>query len=151
MTLKNDGDEQGQESYEYERDVTPRICMPWHPRYLKGDFSIMLRRNVGRGAVLERLEVRWWLVSAILKVLMEYHHWYKQDKRLFDVALSDQRNIFAEPSASQQEERVRQQCSEMLAEGAAFNLADHLRNGQDDDGKLQDCLLYTSPSPRDRG
>ena len=81
LTLKYDGDEQGRESYEYERDVTPRICMPWHPRYLKGDFSIMLRRNVGRGAVLEGLEVRWWLVSAILKVLMEYHHWYKQGRR----------------------------------------------------------------------
>ena len=45
--------------------------------------------------VLEGLEVRWWLVSAILKVLMEYHHWYKKDRRLFDVALGDQRNVFA--------------------------------------------------------
>ena len=55
------------------------------------------------------------------------------------MALGDQRNVFAELPASQQEERVRQQCSEMLAEGAAFNLADHLRNRQDDDGKLQDA------------
>ena len=36
--------------------VTPRVRMPWHPKFLKGVYTLMLRRNLGRGCVLEGLE-----------------------------------------------------------------------------------------------
>ena len=39
--------------------VTPRMRMPWHPKFLKGVYTLMLRRNLGRGRVLEGLELRW--------------------------------------------------------------------------------------------
>ena len=71
VKLLYDDECEGQQGLENMHHVTPRICMPWHPKYLKGEFSIMLRRNVGRGVVLEGLEVRWWLVSALLRVLMQ--------------------------------------------------------------------------------
>ena len=42
---------------EQKQQVEPRVRMPWEPRFLKGQFAIMLRRNVGRhGDVLEGLE-----------------------------------------------------------------------------------------------
>ena len=66
LRYDTDGDEVS-EGWEEMRHVTPRVCMPWHPKFLRGDFSILLRRNVGRGVVMEGLEVRWWLVSALLK------------------------------------------------------------------------------------
>ena len=75
LLLKYDGEDDGVQSLEYERDVTPRICMPWHPRYLKGDFSIMLRRNVGHGKLIEGLEVRWGLVVRVLQALTRLGFW----------------------------------------------------------------------------
>ena len=38
--------------------LTPRVRMPWHPNFLKGVYTLMLRRNIGRGRVLEGLELR---------------------------------------------------------------------------------------------
>ena len=38
--------------------VTPRVRMPWPPKFLKGVYTLMLRRNFGRGRVLEGLELR---------------------------------------------------------------------------------------------
>ena len=52
---------------EWQKDVVPRARMPWHPKYLKGDFSIMLRRSMKPGVMLEGLEVRWGLVSELLQ------------------------------------------------------------------------------------
>ena len=94
---------------------------------------------MGRGVVLEGLEVRWWLVSAILKVLMRHHKWYREDKRLFDVALGDHASIFAEPTDSQQEARVRQHRADVLSEGEAFSLAEAMPNvPRDEHGNLCD-------------
>ena len=47
VKLLYDDDGEGQEGWENMHHVTPRICMPWHPKYLKGEFSIMLRRQNG--------------------------------------------------------------------------------------------------------
>ena len=47
--------------------LLPRVRMPWHPRFLKGVYTLMLRRNLGRGRVLEGLELRWGLVSNITR------------------------------------------------------------------------------------
>ena len=122
LLLQYDGTGEVQQGWEETRHVTPRICMPSHPRFLKGEFSIMLRRNVGRGVVLEGLEVRWWLVSALLRVLMRYHKWYRRDRRLFDVAFGSEEALFGEPAATQQEARVREQCQALLLEGGAEKL-----------------------------
>ena len=89
LYLEYDGKSEGLFGWESMDHVRPRVCMPWHPKFLKGDFSIMLRRNVGQGVVMEGPEVRWWVVSALLKVLMRYHKWYREDRRLFDVALQE--------------------------------------------------------------
>ena len=35
--------------------VQPRVRMPWNPKFLKGVYALMLRRNIGRGRVLEGL------------------------------------------------------------------------------------------------
>ena len=55
----------------------------------------MLRRNIGRGEVIEGIQVRWWLVAQILQALTEWgpyrldgsegpmHKYY--DPRLFDM------------------------------------------------------------------
>ena len=43
--------------------VTPRVTMPWHPRFLKGQTKILLRRNLRGGKKFEGIEVRWRLVS----------------------------------------------------------------------------------------
>ena len=53
--------------------VSPRLRMPWHPRFLKGQTTIMLRRNLGRGRKLEGLEVRWGLVARCLRALSLIH------------------------------------------------------------------------------
>ena len=42
--------------------VSPRVTMPWNPRFLKGQTKILLRRNMRGGKKLEGLEVRWRLV-----------------------------------------------------------------------------------------
>ncbi len=76
--------------------VQPRVRMPWHPKFLKGVYTLMLRRNLGRGRVLEGLELRWGLVSNILHALTQLgrwrldgaadepmHKWY--DPRAFDL------------------------------------------------------------------
>ena len=49
--------------------VWPRIRMPCHPKFLKGQLTIMLRRNLGHGRALEGLEVRWGLVGNVLRAL----------------------------------------------------------------------------------
>ena len=51
--------------------VQPRVRMPWHPKFLKSVYAIMLRRNVGRGRVLEGLKLRWGLASNILHALTQ--------------------------------------------------------------------------------
>jgi hypothetical protein len=38
-------------------EVTPRARMPWHPKFMQGIYKIFLRRNLGRGRVLEGLEL----------------------------------------------------------------------------------------------
>ena len=76
--------------------VQPRVRMPWHPKFLKGVCTLMLRRNLGRGRVLEGLELRWGLVPDILQALAQLgrwrldggadepmHKWY--DPRAFDL------------------------------------------------------------------
>ena len=75
--------------------VQPRVRMPWHPKFLKGVYTIMLRRNLGRGRVLEGLELRWGLVSNILHAWTALGHWRLDgsvgpmhkwyDPRLFDL------------------------------------------------------------------
>ena len=55
--------------------VTPRVRMPWHPKFLKGVYTLMLRRNLGRGRVLEGLELHWGLVSNILHALTALGRW----------------------------------------------------------------------------
>ena len=35
--------------------VQPRVRMLWHPKFLKGSYALMLRRNLGEGRVLEGL------------------------------------------------------------------------------------------------
>ena len=49
--------------------------MPWHPKFLKDQLVIILRRNLGHGRVLAGLEVRWRLVSNILNALTRLGHW----------------------------------------------------------------------------
>ena len=44
---------------EHKETLQPRLRMPWHPRFLKGQLAIMLRRCYGRGRVIDGLEVRW--------------------------------------------------------------------------------------------
>ena len=66
LVLDYDGGGEGLERREW---VTARMTMPWHPKMLKNQLVIMLRRNLGRGRVLEGLEVRWTLVSNILRAL----------------------------------------------------------------------------------
>ena len=50
--------------------VRPRAQMPWHPK----DVPLVLHlwRNVGRGAVLEGLSVRWEYVSRLLRALCSF-------------------------------------------------------------------------------
>ena len=70
---------------EYDRDfgegeveiahVQTRVRMPWHPKFLKGVYTHMLRRNFGKGRVLEGLEFRWGLVSNILHALTQLGRW----------------------------------------------------------------------------
>ena len=74
--------------------VWPRVRMPWHPKFLKGQLAFMLRRNIGQGRVLEGLEVRWDMVSRLLGALTcvgpwrldgsvgPMHSWYSS--KLFD-------------------------------------------------------------------
>ena len=47
----------GGEGVEDIANVWPRIRMPWHAKFMKGQLTIMLRRNLGHGRVLEGLEV----------------------------------------------------------------------------------------------
>jgi hypothetical protein len=83
------------EGLELPEKVRGRVQMPWHPKFLKGQLVIMLRRNMGHGRVLEGLEVRWSYVARIMKALTHIgryrmdgsdgpmHKHY--DPRLFDV------------------------------------------------------------------
>ena len=75
--------------------VEARVQMPWHPKQMRNKLVIMLRRNIGRGVVIEGIQVRWWLVAQILQALTEMgpyrldgsigpmHKYY--DPRLFHV------------------------------------------------------------------
>ena len=51
--------------------VEARMQMPWNPKQLRNKLVIMLRRNVGRKAPIEGIQVRWWLVAQILQALTE--------------------------------------------------------------------------------
>ena len=86
---------------ELQEQVEPRVQMPWHPKYLKENLVICLRRNIGQGKVLEGLEVRWGYVCRLIGALTRMgnygldgerrpmHKWY--DRRLFDVL--DERQV----------------------------------------------------------
>ena len=85
----------GATGVEWPDQVSPRVTMPWNPRFLKGQTKILLRRNMRGGQKLEGLEVRWRLVSNILRALITVGHWRLDgeegpmhryyDKRLFHV------------------------------------------------------------------
>ena len=60
----------GGEGMELPEWVWPRAQMPWHPK--KVPLVLNLRRNVGRGVVLEGLHVRWWYVARLLRALSAY-------------------------------------------------------------------------------
>ena len=57
------------EGVELPEQVWPRVTMPWHPRFLKGQTKILLRRNIGHGKTIEGLEVRWSKVNMRAMVL----------------------------------------------------------------------------------
>ena len=88
----------GGEGFELPQWVWPRAQMPWRPKDVP--LVLNLRRNLGRGVVLEGLHVRWWYVSRLLQALTAYapngqvwriggqegepmHKFY--DPRMFDV------------------------------------------------------------------
>ena len=56
--------------------VESRISMPWHPSKLARVLTVMLRRNVGRGVVLEGMQVRWDLVRRLLGALTKLGRWH---------------------------------------------------------------------------
>ena len=90
-----------EEGVELQEHLAPRVQMPWHPKYLKENLVICLRRNVGHGKVLEGLEVRWAYVCRLIAALTRLGNygldgerrpmrkWY--DRRLFDVL--DERQV----------------------------------------------------------
>ena len=43
----------GGEGVERITQVEPRVRMPWHPTFLRGVYTILLRRNLGHGRTLE--------------------------------------------------------------------------------------------------
>ena len=60
---------------EHLEHLQPRFRMPWHPRFLKGQLVLMLRRNLGRGHFLDGLEIRWGRLSRALRALMTEGVW----------------------------------------------------------------------------
>ena len=60
----------GGEGVELPEWVWPRAQMPWHPKDVP--LILNLRRNLGRGVVLEGLHVRWWYVARLLRALCTY-------------------------------------------------------------------------------
>ena len=50
--------------------VRPRAQMPWHPKDVP--LVLHLQRNIGRGAVIEGLSVRWEYVSRLLRALCSF-------------------------------------------------------------------------------
>ena len=56
--------------------VESRISMPWHPSKLSRVLTVMLRRNVGRGVVLEGMQVRWDLVRRLVSALTKMGRWH---------------------------------------------------------------------------
>ncbi len=68
-----------QEGFVPIRKVESRISMPWHPSKLHSVLCVMLRRNVGRGTMIEGLQVRWDLVKRILGALSKLGHWHDTD------------------------------------------------------------------------
>jgi hypothetical protein len=94
----------GGEGVEMPEWIWPRAQMPWHPKDVP--LVLNLRRNLGRGVVLEGLQVRWWYVYRLLHALCAFppnghgpwriggqeqeplHKFY--DPRIFDVLSEDQ-------------------------------------------------------------
>jgi hypothetical protein len=56
--------------------VESRISMPWHPSKLSRVLTVMLRRNVGKGVVLEGMQVRWDLVRRLVGALTKMGRWH---------------------------------------------------------------------------
>ena len=57
----------GGQGVELPEWVTPRAQMPWHPKDVP--MILNLRRNLGRGVILEGLQVRWSYVSRLFRAL----------------------------------------------------------------------------------
>lgn len=86
-----------------QKKIEPRVTMPWHPKKLHNVVSVMLRRSVGRGVVLEGLQVRWDLVKRILEALTKLGPWHETEdgrltpmhryyhRGLFDMQASDEK------------------------------------------------------------
>ena len=87
-----------------------RVRMPWNPKFLNGQLTIFLRRNLGHGKVLEGLEVSWGKVAAILQALTQMGRWRLDaqegpmhkyyDPRLFDVLSFEEINASLAPKDS---------------------------------------------------
>ena len=60
----------GGEGLELVQWVWARAQMPWHPKCVP--LVLNLHRNLGRGVVLEGMQVRWWYVSRLLRALCAY-------------------------------------------------------------------------------
>ena len=60
----------GGQGVEFPSWVRPRAQMPWHPKDVP--LVLHLRRNLGRGAVIEGLSVRWDYVSRLLRALCSF-------------------------------------------------------------------------------
>jgi len=55
-------------------DLQPRVRMPWHPKFMQGQFRLMLRR-VQYGRVIEGCEIRWDYVCKVLEALTKLGRW----------------------------------------------------------------------------
>ena len=81
-----------------QKNVEPKTDMPWHPKKLRNVVSVMLRRSVGRGIVLEGLQVRWNLVKRILEALTTLGTWHEtEDGRLTPMHRYYHRGLFDVP------------------------------------------------------
>ncbi|MCP5040941.1 MAG: hypothetical protein GY944_07905, partial [bacterium] len=57
------------------KDLRPRVRMPWHPKFLNGQFALFLHRNVPHGKDIEDVPVRWDYVSRYLQALTRLGRW----------------------------------------------------------------------------
>ncbi len=60
---------------ERKETLHPRMRMPWHPKFLRGQLVIMLRRSLGQGRFVDGLEIRWGRLSRALAALMCEGRW----------------------------------------------------------------------------